>query len=279
MAILEVSEIDPKDVEELRRRFLDAVKEEENEYEEVDIERVKRSDWSIQRYIIDRDGDLVQALDMLKKTMKWRKSEGVNHMKESDFPPEFFKIGELYAYENDKNGVPTGYVRARCHKKFNEFQKAEERFVLYFFESMEKKCSQVRDGQRWNFVWDCDSATLFNTNIDLIKFFILTLLNHYPMGPAAVYVHQLPLILWAIYQLARSLLPERYTVLLSFTDRKSIRNVVGEENLPDYFEGSTCIVPYRNVPHSRTMEQVAEDWQINQSAIDKFNSHYKKWMQ
>lgn len=280
---LYASDVTFEELNYVRSKFLESVAiENEDLYDQVDIERVKSHDWTVQRYILDRDHKLDDAVEMLKETMKWRKENDVNNIKESDFPAEFW-TSELFVYEQDVTGHTVGYVRSCLHKKFSEWQKLEERFVLFFFETIEKRARErnTSGDERWMFVWDCDSSTLFNTNIELIKHFITTLLYHYPIGAYYIYIHQLPFICWALYQLAKRMCPERYVHILIFTDKKSIVEKIGAENLPDYFEGGKCIKKYRAPPSGNpvpSIETIAEKHDIDKKSVDRFMSHYQKYL-
>lgn len=284
MTQLSAKDVTFEELNYVRSKFLEsAANENESLYDEVDIERVRTHDWTVQRHILDRDHNLDDAVAMLKDTMKWRKENDVNNIKESDFPAEFFGTSELFVYEQDNDGHTVGYVRSCLHKKFSEWQKLEERFVLFFFETIEKRARErnTAGDERWIFVWDCDSSTLFNTNIDLIRHFISTLLYRYPIGVYWIYVHQLPFICWALYQLAKGMCPERYVHILIFTDKKSIVEKIGSENLPDYFEGGKCIKKYRGPPSGNSVPsiaEVAEKHNIDKKAIDRFINHYKKYL-
>jgi hypothetical protein len=242
-------------------------------YEEEDVERVMSNDWVIERFIIDRKGDLEQALERLKETMRWRKVEEVNQIKPTDFPQEFWLIGELYHYSEDKEGVVTCYSRARFHKKFNQWMDLSKRYVLAFIEASERRANG-----KWNFVWDCSGAGLFNMNMPLVTFFIQTLSKHYPGSFHRIYVHELPTVLWAVYQLLRGLFPEQYREAIVFVNKSSIIEQVGVDSLPDYL-GGFCSRKYRGpVEGCIDIRSYVQKHGMTDEAANEFLHHYQKYI-
>lgn len=261
---------------QVRQRFLKYASENASEFEECDVKKVETDEWAVKRFVWDRNGDEDAAFEMLKKAMKWRKETGVNHIKASDMPLEFFHIGELFVYEEDKDGVITGYVRGRLHKKFSDFQDIENKYVLHFFEEMERRAK----GGRWNFVWDCDKSTLFNLNVEIITFFVTTLINYYPLGTQKIIVHQLPMILWAVYQMARGFFPEHYTEVLKFSNKTTLVEMIGAEHLPNCYEGGFGNKPFRGPARTpekcTTLLGYAKQNGISEDSFRKFMAHYQK---
>ena len=75
--------------------------------DECDIIRIKSDDWSVQRFIEYYDNDVDKATDQLVANLKWRKGFGVNTRSlDKDFGKEFFNIGAIFVYNEDKNGIP-----------------------------------------------------------------------------------------------------------------------------------------------------------------------------
>jgi len=90
----------------VRKRILQIYENNKSLIDECDINRIQSDDWSVQRYIEYNENNVEEATDQLIETLKWRKSVGVNTRSlENDCGLEFFKIGALVPYNEDKNGV------------------------------------------------------------------------------------------------------------------------------------------------------------------------------
>ena len=75
--------------------------------DECDVKRIQSDDWFVQRFIEQSDNDLKKSTDLLVDNLKWRKAFGVNtRLLTKDFAKEFFEIGAIFVYNEDKNGIP-----------------------------------------------------------------------------------------------------------------------------------------------------------------------------
>ncbi|RWS12082.1 motile sperm domain-containing protein 2-like protein [Dinothrombium tinctorium] len=261
-------------IERIRRSFLSVYENDKDAFDEIDVSRIRNERWVIERHILDRKGNEKDAFENLVNTMKWRKSFGVNRLKATDFPQEFWEIGEAHLYVADKNGVKPAYIRVKFHKQLSDWLEISKKFVVYLMETLDKETN----GKNWSIIWDCDGGTLFNVDIELLVFCITTCFRYYPKGAKYYLLHELPFVLWGIYQLGRTFIPEHYRNTICFSTRRNIADLIGIESLPDYL-GGECNKKYRGpIEGAPGIEEVAKDNDLNENAVKKFFSHYQSFL-
>lgn len=266
----------PKELEEVRSRFLKEVESDPNSFDEADVEKVMKEEWTVKRFIGYKKNDLTDATTALTNSMKWRKSFGVSSIKATDFPAEFFWVGECHTYARDKNNIATVYLRVKFHKQLMDWQPLIKKYLIYVMELMDEEIRNGADG--WALIYDCEGGTIFNNNMDLLFFLVQTFFEHYPMALTYIGLYELPWVLRAIYHICRGWIPEDFRKLFIFLNKENIGTHVGSQFLPDYLSG-TCSLRYRvRMDGCLSLPEFAEKENIKQSAVTKFLSHYEKFI-
>ncbi|XP_074600680.1 motile sperm domain-containing protein 2-like [Brevipalpus obovatus] len=263
-------------VEKVREMFLQEAQENPNFYDPIDIDRVRTDDYTVRRFVQNQRGDVEKGFNMLMSAMKWRKSFGVNDIKPSDFPKEYFETGEGHLYVKDKNDVYLVYLRVKLHKKITELTPLSQKYLVYLIEHCEAE--GIKTGKGYGLIWDCLGGTLFNVDLDLLQFLTTVWTNYYPGGSRYIILHELPWILRAIYRLVRSWMPEDLRQQITFADRNSIGDFVGTDNLPDYLNGR-CEVSYKTAPSQcKPMVDLVNKEIIQRDVFVKFMDHYRPYL-
>ena len=113
-------------VAKVRENVLKLYESDKSFSDECDIKRITTDDWSVQRFVEYYDNDTDRATDELVANLKWRKGFGVNTRSlDKDFAKEFFNIGAIFVYNEDKNGIPlvsTQSIAKTCMKKLEQFK-------------------------------------------------------------------------------------------------------------------------------------------------------------
>ena len=89
------------EINEIRESFLNHLNKSPHDFHPDDVERIKSCDWIIERFleyqkIVNHKTDVNETTKKLIEAMKWRKEQGVNQLKESHFPMEYFQCGGLF---------------------------------------------------------------------------------------------------------------------------------------------------------------------------------------
>lgn len=130
-------------ITELRHRILNECQQNEGMYSHADIEKCKRDDWFLSRFLLRQKMDVEAALVMLKKAMRFNNEALTNSVRREDFPAEFYKLGGLFIYEPDRKGNKMLYLRVRLHRKVPEIQSVLHAFLYQHI----RDCDQAADGK------------------------------------------------------------------------------------------------------------------------------------
>lgn len=261
----------------VRTRFLDEAESNPDLYDPIDVERCRTDEWTIKRFIAYRKHNLESASETIINSMRWRKENEASSLKQTDFPAEFFWVGECHVYGRDKNNVVLVFLRVKYHKPMSEFNPLIKKYLIWLMERMDEEI-RLRGANGWALVYDCLGGTIFNNNMDLLMFMINTFFDNYPLGLTYIGLYELPWVLRAIYHICRGWMPEDYRELFVLLNSQTIHEHMGTENLPDYL-GGTSSLPYRvRVDGCPSLRDMANKHQIRESTVDKFMNHYQKYL-
>lgn len=228
---------------EVRRRFLEYCEQNPDKVNERDRHKLATDDWYLKRYLLARNRRVNETMEMLKKTMEWRNEFGIHISEDAMFPLEFYKIGALFPYENDRKGNLVMYLRIKYHRKIDEMVEVEKHFLVHTFE----KIDRITNGQGLVIVFDCQGAGYANCDVEFLQFLITCATEHAPIGLKYIIVYRLPWILNAFWSIAKKLLPAYLANRVRFCDENSVREFIEPQNLPDFMEGQ-CRRNYRWIP-------------------------------
>lgn len=228
---------------EVRKRFLEYAEANPDKVNDRDKHKLATDDWYLKRYLLARNRRVEDTLKMLRNTMEWRNEFGIHISEDAMFPLEFYKIGALFPYENDRKGNLVLFLRIKYHQKIDEMVEVEKHFLVHTFE----KIDRITDGQGLVILFDCQGAGYANCDVDFLQFLIMCATEHAPVGLQYIIVYKLPWVLNAFWSLAKKLLPAYLANRVRFCDENSIREFIDPANLPDFMHG-TCRRNYRWIP-------------------------------
>lgn len=228
-------------------------------------------DWYVKRFFLARNRNEEEALKMIIETMKWRKSINLLEIKDYTFPKEFYKIGGLFIYEEDKNGCLTVYIRVKMHRKIPELEEVSRKFLIHTL----NKADLITRGNGIAVVFDVTGAGYKNLDWDYLKFLISSGTNYFPVGVKYILVLNVPWALNAFRRMALSFLPEQWFGLLRFASGDEVYRFIDRDHLPDYL-GGTCKKNFRAFPpDSKTISEVVEDYGYSQDDINRILPEFR----
>lgn len=215
---------------QLRNNFFENLEKNGNhdDYEEIDLDRLRNDDHYCRRFILHKKGDFNLALAMVHESLKWRKSFGVKDVNQASIPIEFFQAKAVFPYNTDKEGNPIIMILVRYHKKAPEFAEALRKFVIYWVELMEEQTN----GGQMTVIMSCAGAGLSNLDLDLIKFLITLFRSYYPHSLAHILIFEMPWILNPAWKIIKAWLPEDFVDKIKFVNKVTLQDYVSEDNLP-----------------------------------------------
>ncbi|XP_054158338.1 motile sperm domain-containing protein 2-like [Oppia nitens] len=177
-------------IDRIRKRFIETVKSDNNsggDYHSSDLKRVLTDDWTVERYLLTTQTE-DEAIDGLIRSMRWRKSYGINDFNDQQFPREFWLIGSLVRYCNDLNGRPVVYNRKSRYYKCSDWLNRFVEFTVWQFECADRQAG--RGG--WGLILDSTGAGMSNVDMELTRYLIEVINQYYPRGPRYILAIDLP---------------------------------------------------------------------------------------
>lgn len=258
-------------IDKLREKFLTEFSTRRDCFDSIDFENVELNDWFIMRFLIHTGLDEDAAYEMIVNAMFWRKEQDLRSVRDNYFPDLFYQTGGLFAYEPDKCGRPTLFVRVKYVKKLPELSATMKKFLIHQI----FKIDEQSNGNGWALIFDFTDAGVSNCDLDLVSFLIMILRTYFPVGVHYLLTFELPWILNAFSKLVMSWMPMESRELMKFVDKNTIIDYIDKENLPD-FAGGSCKRLYRDVPEGcPTAEIFGEVIGISPKSVKKIMEKYK----
>ncbi|RWS02714.1 motile sperm domain-containing protein 2-like protein [Dinothrombium tinctorium] len=216
-----------------------------DEFDELDYTEAITDDWFARRFLLQEAGDRNIAARKLIEALKWRKQQQIRHRKDADFPSEFYEIGALFTYREDRSNRPSLFLRIKFIRKIPELKPVFKQFLVHKLYKIDTQ-SQCNG---FALVIDFKDASIKNCDIELVSFLISTLKNYFPYGVRCILVNELPWILSAFWKLVESLIPQNAKDIIKCTTYETLEEYFERYNLPD-FAGGYCCENYREVPEN-----------------------------
>lgn len=225
-------------------------------FNSIDVDRVRQDDWFVNKFIIYRRRDVHCAVDSLIATLKWRQSEGVHEIKESDLPDIYHRLGSFFLYQTDKNGRKVFYLRAKHYQRNSDLR------PLVIKSGIALGCKIERDSPEGVIgVMDFRDLQLTKAfDLEIIRILIDILTNHFPLLVRSIYVLNLPYFLQKFSSMLMNIMPAKSRSLIKFLNQKDLPKFIDIHNIPDFL-GGKCDKPYKGPkmvpPQSPTLIQYA----------------------
>lgn len=243
------------------------------EFHIKDIDRIRRSDHFIQRYIDDANGCTKvgtritnqQVVDTIIDVLKWRKEFGINDFTAQMFPKEFFQAG-IVKTSNLRNGDIMIYVIGRRYKKIDEWSDCIIDLLLWKFDEIE---CMLPEGAKVRVFVDATGCGLSQADTGLLFKGVPILIGYYPGAVSKAYFYQVPWLLKPFAQMALALLPAKFKELVCFVESKTGIASMGEENVPDFMGGPVITKDFPIPDNIGTVESAGSVRGISKSNIEK----------
>ncbi|CAL1285107.1 unnamed protein product [Larinioides sclopetarius] len=213
---------------QLRSRFFDELRSDEDLYHPDDIERVKDNDWFIGRYLLHMEKDVDKAFHMLTESLKYRKEYEINTLRKKDLPREYFDARAIFLYNKDKRDHPVVVVRCKTHVKKEETRRQQLQYMLYWIE----KGVRAADWGVVSILFDCTDSGVGNVDLEMMRQLFEAFRKYYPWGLGYFLVYNMPWYLSAVWRIIKQWIPQRHVSKISFVDANGLKDFMLEEQLP-----------------------------------------------
>lgn len=164
-------------VREIRDRFIEEYAANPHHYIERDLEMIKKHDYFIRRFLYPHDLDPKPAYEQFRTWMVWRKEVGLENACLQRFPSEFYQIGALFPYRQDKEGTRVLYMRFKVYKKLDILVDPIQKFFVYHINKLDELGMRERS---WGVVFDTRGAGVAQVDFDMLIFLVRTVKQYYP---------------------------------------------------------------------------------------------------
>ena len=230
-------------VNRIRKVLLEDYQTNNQSYDECDVQRVRDNDWTVLRFLKSNHMNEESALKSLTEAMQWRKTFGVNTTTDDYFPTDFYKIGGIFEYQTDKEGLPLLYFRVCVHHKVAELSE----MIKQFFVHQVNKIDSRSDGQ-WAVVFDCSNGGLANVDMDFARFITQVMQCYFPKGYKYILIYEMPWIMAAFWKITRTWLSNEVKEQIKSATGLEIFDFIDAENVPQYIPGGKCQKSIHTIP-------------------------------
>lgn len=252
-------------IPEVRQQFLNICNADPENYDEVDIIRIKTEDWWTLRFIKYHRGDVDKAVEHMDSALMWRKEFGVNNRDEKELPQEFVKAGALYPYGCDDKGRTMIYMRVKVYKKIPQLVQYFRQFVVGVINRVD-----IESGEKgYALVFDVTGVSMSNADMDFLQFLINTLKNSFPYGLRYVLVYNLPRLLRPLWAIAKMWVG-RHQKIIKFANGDEIKEYIPVENIPKYL-GGEAVVDFTLPPEGcKSVKELAPQYGFTEDEVNKY---------
>ncbi|XP_055984802.1 motile sperm domain-containing protein 2-like [Sorex fumeus] len=220
-------------VAETRQRFeAEFVTGRPEQYDSRDMERLRRDDGWVERYLAWRHRAVGETLKAIDESFRWRRAMRVRDLDESSIPRRLLEAGSVYLHGYDREGNRLLWIRARLHVRDPRSLADQQRLVALWLER------HARAGGRLTVMFDLSDAGLGCLDMDFVRFLVSCFRVYYPDAVSKVVVFDLPWLMTAAFRVVRSWLGAEAAALLKLAGRSDVRAYVGAEYLPPHMGGT-----------------------------------------
>jgi hypothetical protein len=255
-------------IKRIRKSFLKEYELNPELYHEIDVNRVCKDNWQIERFLLDQQNiNEDKAYESFIKALQWKKSFGVHERNDQYFPKEFYEIGEYEKCGRDRDGRIIHWECGKNVRKITYLPNLDKQFAAHIMEKMDSEGS--RNG--WTMITDTSGSGLANVSLEMQRFKI-DLLQYYPQSMRSNIVIDLPWILNPVVKIIMSFLTPKLKDCVKFIKREQLTDFVDIDWIPVCLNGNRVkrVYPVGLIPLERSTHLG-----LNDKQIDKFYDSFK----
>ena len=274
-------------INEVRRQVLDIASGSSEEYDRIDLDRIRKTDEMITRFAVDyfEDNDTKhdhvssiarKVACKLCETLRWRSDFGINYLKDSDFPIEFYQSG-LISLSSVVAGHQVCVMQIDRLVRLKYWSNLWIKFIVHEIEKTFSAVFQREDflerGQP-HFISDSSRSGFAQMNLHFLMTIIPIFFAHFPQGVSKVWLYEVPYFSMALKPIVMRTLPTRIAKKIIFTDRKIFVKDMGYDRVPVTYGGSPAnlMTPARaDSSEMRSLLEIGRENSIPDHEIEKMS--------
>ncbi|XP_054156832.1 motile sperm domain-containing protein 2-like [Oppia nitens] len=267
MSIKESIKRHRNEVQELRHCFLTERYAKQPElYDECDIQKLRSTDWPVWRFLRTERYNAETALEKLDRCLRWRRESDINYKRGEDVPKEFYEIGGMFTYNEDRDGTCVIYMRIKVNLKIARLNRYIKDFMTFVIDRVDQRTNE----SGFVVLIDLTDAGLRNADLDLCSHLIHVLRFYFPEALKHCIVYNLPWILRSFWPVVRMWIPNRHQHLVRFANKDEIQDYIDSEQLPKYL-GGRCKRRFAEPPDGcRSVREISDNWGFTGDEIDGY---------
>ncbi|XP_035785491.1 motile sperm domain-containing protein 2-like [Anopheles albimanus] len=276
MVLAELLNPSPEQVAELRQLFKDklekdAAKVPAGGFHEHDMKWVFETDMWLKKFLENNDAVMKDSLKQLWETMEWRKTSGINDIREDNIRMEYINDGLMFPRGRDVDGKTVFIFKSKLYVRGSRNLDDLKKCFLYWIERIIREAND----DLVTIVFDLTDAGLSNVDMDYTKYIINTLKNYYPCSVNYILIYDLPWILNATFQIIKKLLPAKAVDRLRNINSKNISEYIDEDNMLKSWGGKDDYV-FKFIPESQQTKLEPLELQLTHSSNGAANGFLSK---
>ncbi|KAF7496655.1 Motile sperm domain-containing protein 2 [Sarcoptes scabiei] len=255
-------------IDRIRNRFEEELQSRAHLYHPIDIERVQKEQWQVERFVRNSPENENDAYEALKRCLRWKKSFGIHERSDASFAKELWELCAVEVNGRDHCGRLIQWEAFRNQRKFKELDLIAKQFVAHNIERLDRMAGE----NGFILVSDLGGAGISNLDIDMIRFKLATI-EYYPYGLRQMLIVDLPWLLNSVMNLILTLMRPAIRDMTIFCKRRELSKYIAEEHIHRSLDGKReehCFPP-----NMRPMDQMMDELNLSENFIEHFYKTFK----
>lgn len=247
-----------EDIQRLREMFLQEVSSNPDLYDDEDVDRIRSTDFFVQRFINFLSQGVDKAFEQMKETFQWRKKIDIKTFDQRDYPEAL--LSAVFPYFADQEGLPIIHIRSKdCSRIKKDHPDKLERYCMQLANSVEM---MTQEEFSWGIVINCADLSVSDVDLAFIFSILPRLRKYFPNGCKYCVIYGLHWSINALCKVALNAMPSDSAKKVRFYRRREELNaLIPSAHLPDFLEGSAAL-DYHSFPsQDRLRDLYGKRWQ------------------
>lgn len=238
----------------LRDLFLQEVANHPEEYDEEDVDRIKKSDFFVQRFINFLNQGVDKGFEQMKECYQWRKKINIKDFNPEDYPSAL--SSSIFPYFPDSEGLPVIHIRSKdCARVKKDHPEKLERYCVQVANVIDSFCQEEFS---WGLVINCADLSVTDVDLNFIFSILPRLRKYFPNGCKYCVIYGLHWSINAVCKVALAAMPADSAKKVRFYRKKEeLTGLIPSQHLPDYLEG-TASLDYQSSSSFPSQDRIRE---------------------
>jgi hypothetical protein len=196
------------------------------------------SPYTCWRYLLQRDKDVQEAVELMKLTLAWRQENRVDTMEAGDMVKDFWLRAPIGFTGKTRNGNDLVYAIGKNYRKPDgSVKQAIRDFIAYLLFDWDRR--HRHDMEQFELVFDVTDTGFRNIDLDFAAW-LVSIRDFAPARVKAIYFVGMPFLIRPLIRMIISWLPERFSrIVFCGTYDELVRANIDDECIPEEIGGKS----------------------------------------